>query len=185
MISFKIEGLDKIVEALRAENFIEAKEIDAAVRKCAQPIINRLQAEYRQSFAQSYSGKKYEKTMALANSIDAFQRSRKKSNDPWFTYYIGPRWSTKETAIFGIGGGNAAYWMEYGTQQRFRANKAKGGVSIKRRVYGEKSSTGRIPGYGIIRRTADEMRGTASEQLVSLLVAYFLRRAKEKGLQAA
>ena len=129
MLTYKITGVEEMVDRLRKMQLdLPTELIDKAVKKASLPVKNRLVEAYKHSFAQTESGKKYLKSFKLANSIDTFQRKRRGKDDPYFTYYVGPRWSTKETAFLGIGGGNAAYWMEYGTQERFRANVKAGGI---------------------------------------------------------
>ena len=190
MLTYKITGVDEMVDRLRKMQLdLPTELIDKAVKKASLPVKNRLVEAYKHSFAQTESGKKYLKSFKLANSIDTFQRKRRGKDDPYFTYYVGPRWSTKETAFLGIGGGNAAYWMEYGTQERFRANVKAGGIGKTTKgkktglkgVYGAKISTGRIPGYGIVRRTSDEMAGITMEGLKRDVFDAILTAWEERG----
>jgi hypothetical protein len=173
MISYKIEGLDSMIADLQqSENWLETDKIDAIVQRAALPLVQKIK--------EGYMAGGHNKTGALVNSIEAFKRSRK-SRDPYFTYYVGPRYSNSKSLL--SMGGNAAHLLEFGTVERFRANSKKGGLGKSSKgvrtglssVYGAKHSTGRVKAYGVIRRAYDEYSpaGIAflKESIVSLIIA--------------
>ena len=183
MITFKIEGLTEMINKLNQETWIEPDKIDAIVHEAAMPVVKRLQQEYSITWGKSKSALKYDKSFDLANSVEAFRRNRKKG-EPYFTYYVGPRYSGGKNALVSYGG-NAAHLLEYGTAPRFRANTGKGGVSVNGRVYGEKHSTGYVKPYGIIRKAYDEYKGAGIEFMKAKINSLIKEQAKLKGLQAA
>ena len=186
-VYFKIEGIDKIVEKLG--QFIEPEKIDAIVKESAMPYVTELAAAYRKTYGETKSTLRRQHTMKLANSVDAFRRQRSGSMDPFFTYYVGPRWTGGGKAS--VGGGNAAYWMEYGTVMRHRANAKKGGVgkTLKDKktgftdVYGEKISTGKVAGFAIIRRLIASNRSNTSNTLGNKISSYIGQRATQLGFK--
>jgi hypothetical protein len=155
MISLKVEGLDNLIKSLTSDQWLDDKEVDKVVKSAADPFVKALKANYA----------KHEKTGALINSIEAFRRTRRGVSDPFFTYYIGPRY-TAGSGLRVSYGGNAAHLLEFGTVERFRANTKMGGMgkTLKGKstglkgVYGAKIDTGRMPAFGIIRRTKDEQK---------------------------
>jgi len=158
MRKFKVTGLTRVLNDLdKAGKQVTNKMFDDAVKQAAIPIVNQLKQNYA---AHSVTG-------ALVESIMAFQR-KKNGKGPYFAYYIGPRYTGggkkgMEAAI--KYGGNAAHLLEYGTTERYRANKPQGGVAIRgkagrfyvTRIYGAKIKTGKVAPLGIIRRTKDEI----------------------------
>jgi hypothetical protein len=171
MISFKIEGLhDLITDLQNVEGWLEPSEIDSIVQRAAMPLVQKIK--------EGYISGGHEKTGALVNSIEAFQSSRKK-NDPYFTYYVGPRYTSRKGLI--SYGGNAAHLLEYGTVERHRADHAKGGMgkTYKRQstglsaVYGATNRTGKVQAYGVIRKAYDEYSQQGIEfmkvQILSLI----------------
>lgn len=177
MITFKIEGINELIAKFKGESFIPANEIDKIVREAAEPLVNRVK--------NNYLAAGHKKTGALINSIEAFQRKRKGKTDPFFTYYVGPRY-TSGRGLFSMGG-NAAHLLEYGTAERYRANVSKGGVGKKqglKGVYGAKSSTGKIVGTGVLRKSYDEYKGIGTSILKAKITNLILSKAKQKGLAA-
>lgn len=190
MIRYEITGLKEMVDALDPDQWIDENELFKIVNRNSGDAINSLRDEYSKSFAQSLSGKKYKKSMKLAESISAFRRNRKGKQDPFFTVYVGPRWTNRHNDWSYTGGGNAAYWMEYGTRERFKANVKQGGKGKTEKgkktglkgVYGAKLSTGRIPGFGIIRKVLDEQGPQIVENLKADVLKYFSQKKKELGV---
>lgn len=81
-------------------------------------------------------------------------------------------------------GGNLAHILEYGTVERFRANKKAGGVRTSGgRIYGATSSTGMVKPMGIIRRTYDLMEGRTRETLIKNTLAALEKIVKRNGLE--
>lgn len=167
MITYKIEGLDAMIVKLRNTGAdLPTELLDGAVKKAAQPFAKKLKSEYSQSWGKSKSALSYHMTMQLANSIDTFRRKRRGKNDPFFTYYIGPKYAGTGKNMKKAG--NAAHLLEWGTAERFRANTKEGGIgrSLKGKrtglssVYGAKYSTGKTPALGIIQRTVDTLKNS-------------------------
>jgi len=166
MISFKLDGIQKVVEQLREANFIPSKEIDLAVRNASQPLVNRIKDNYK-----SYG---HNDTGSLIASIQAFQRKRKGSSDPYFTYYLGPK--------YGIGGGNHAHFLEYGVM--YSAYSVTGlGKTINGRKYGKfQTKQGyRIAPTGVIRKSKDEKEQAIIKDLETNVVKAILAQAQKKG----
>jgi hypothetical protein len=183
VISIKIEGLSEMINKLSQEQWLNPDRIDAIVEQAAMPLVARLKADYSQKHGTSKSAEMRKLTLSLANSVEAFRRNRKKG-EPYFTYYVGPRYSGGKNALISYGG-NAAHLLEFGTAPRFRANTGKGGASVKGRVYGAKHSTGYVKPYGIIRKAYDEYKGAGIEFMKSKINSLIKEQAKLKGLQAA
>ena len=166
MINLKVTGLTRVFNDLnKAGKQATNMMFDEAVKQAAIPIVNQLKQNYA---AHSVTG-------ALVESIMAFQR-KKNGKGPYYAYYIGPRYTgggTKGSKAVVRYGGNAAHLLEYGTEERYRANKAGGGVAIRgkvgrkyiTRMYGAKISTGKVAPLGIIRRTKDEMESKTIKNL--------------------
>ena len=171
-----------MINKLNQETWIEPDKIDAIVHEAAMPVVKRLKEEYSITWGKSKSALKYDKSFDLTNSVEAFRRNRKKG-EPFFTYYVGPRYTGGKSLI--SYGGNAAHLLEFGTAPRFRANTGKGGASVKGRVYGAKHSTGYVKPYGIIRKAYDEYKGVGIEFMKSKINSLIKEQAKLKGLQAA
>lgn len=188
MITFKIEGLTEMINKLNQETWIEPDKIDAIVHEAAMPVVKRLQQEYSITWGKSKAALRYNKSFDLANSVEAFRRNRKKG-EPYFTYYVGPRYTGGKSLV--SYGGNAAHLLEYGTGARFRANSSKGGVGKKVKgkktglsgVYGAKVSTGYVKAYGIIRRVGDEFGPKTTEFLKSKIMSLITQRVKQLGFQ--
>ena len=157
MFSIKLNGLDAMVKKLKDQGVnLPVNQIDKDVKEESLKVVEKLKANYKS---------RHVDTGQLVNSISSFRRRRKGKDDPYFTYYVGPRFG-------GEFKGNQAYLLEYGTVERFRANAKKGGVGMTKdgkrtdlkSVYGAKISTGKITPTGVIRYTSDSIRsGIASE----------------------
>ena len=172
MISLKLEGLSGVVEKMQ-ENWLEASQMDKIVKRAAEPLVQRIK--------EGYIAGGHSKTGDLVQSIEAFQRSRR-AKDPYFTYYVGPSYTGGRNALFSRGG-NAAHLLEFGTVDRFRANTKKGGVSLgKGRIYGAKYSTGKVKGYGVIRRSRDQYANQGIEFMKTEILALIKAEAKKRGL---
>jgi hypothetical protein len=179
MITIKIDGLTETINKLKAENFMPDREIEKIVERAAQPLVERIKS--------NYLARGHKKTGALINSIEAFKRKRKGKNDPYYTYYVGPRY-TGGKSLFSYGG-NAAHLLEYGTAERYRANVKAGGVGKKqglKSVYGAKLSTGKVdkPTIGVIRQSYDEYKQAGIEFMKAQITSLIVRTAKAKGLAA-
>ena len=179
MITIKIEGLNEVINKFKDDVFISPNEYDSIVKKAAEPLVNKIKS--------NYIARGHKKTGALVNSIEAFQRKRKGKRDPFFTYYVGPRY-TSSKGLFSYGG-NAAHLLEYGTAERYRANVKAGGVGKKqglKSVYGAKLSTGKInkPTIGVIRQSYDEYKGIGIAFIRSQITNLILAKARQKGLAA-
>ncbi len=184
MITIKIDGLTETINKLKAENFMPDREIEKIVERAAQPLVERIKS--------NYLARGHKKTGALINSIEAFKRKRKGKNDPYYTYYVGPRY-TGGKSLFSYGG-NAAHLLEYGTAERYRANVKAGGVgkTLKGKstglkgVYGAKLDTGFIPKptVGVIRQSYDEYKQAGIEFMKAQITSLIFRTAKAKGLAA-
>lgn len=184
MITIKIEGLNEVINKFKDDVFILPNEYDSIIKKAAEPLVNKIKS--------NYIARGHKKTGALVNSIEAFQRKRKGKRDPFFTYYVGPRY-TSSKSLFSYGG-NAAHLLEYGTAERHRANVKAGGVGKTFRgkstglkgVYGEKLDTGKIdkPTIGVIRQSYDEYKGIGIAFIKAQITSLILNKAKQKGLAA-
>ncbi len=106
MISMKIQGMDKTIQMLSRTEWLNPTDIDKVVRNAAQPMVNAIKAGY---------DAKHTKTGALRDSVMAFRRNRKKG-EPYFTYFVGPRYTGGRYSLFSYGG-NAAHLLEFGTEQ--------------------------------------------------------------------
>ena len=86
MITYKLTGVEEVLAELGEwTNFVSVQEVDKIVLRATEPLVEEIKSGYRASGLV--------KDGDLINSIDAFQRKRKGSSDPFFTYYVGPRWS--------------------------------------------------------------------------------------------
>lgn len=158
------EVFDKVIELRNMGHDLPVEEFDRAVRVVAEPMAEKLRAEYLKQYGTSDSSDRYQKKSQkkLAESVQVYRRNRK-ALDPYFTYFIGARWGY---------GGNTAYLMEYGSLKSFirvRTNKKKGGYSTKinnkREFFGETLNTGHMPAFGIIRRTSDHNKEVALSEI--------------------
>ena len=182
MISLKVEGLDNLIKSLTSEQWLDDKEVDNVVKSAADPFVKALKANYA----------KHEKTGALINSIEAFRRTRRGVSDPFFTYYIGPRY-TAGSGLRVSYGGNAAHLLEFGTVERYRANSKLGGVGKRvkgkstgiKGVYGAKISTGKVNPYGVIRKAVDATSPQCVQILSTGINDLIKKQAKLQGLQVA
>lgn len=166
MISFKLDGLPKIIEQLRENNIIPSRAINLAVFNASKPLVNQIKDNYK---AQGHND-----TGNLIASIQAFQRHRKGSKDPYFTYYIGPK--------YGIGGGNHAHFLEFGVM--YSAYPVTGlGKTINGRKYGKfQTKQGyRIAPTGVIRKSKDEKEQAIIKDLETNVVKAILAQAQKKG----
>jgi len=176
MISLKLQGFSEVINKLKDVNgWIPASSIDAIVKGVATPLVERIKS--------GYVAGGHKKTGALVSSIMAFKRKRK-GNEPYFTYYVGPRYGNQST---GSWGGNAAHLIEYGTAERFRANTKKGGVGKKqgfKGVYGAKFSTGRVKGFGVIRKAKDEYAPIGMAAMKTKMEKLIIESAKKANIAA-
>lgn len=174
MINFKLTGVSELVDKLgELGKGLSGKEIDKAVELAADPIVQALKAAYEPH--RTKTGKASRDTH-IGDSVQAFQRKRK-GTGLYFAYYIGPRWAY---------GGNLAYILEYGTVERFRANKAKGGIRTSSgKIYGATFATGAVKPLGIVRRTYDTMKDPTNARLKSNIMAALSVIAKRNGLKLA
>jgi len=180
MISIKIEGLDATINELKAFAFINDKELDNIVKRAAEPLVQKIKS--------NYIARGHKKTGALVNSIEAFQRKRKGKSDPFYTYYVGPRYTSGRYGLISYGG-NAAHLLEYGTADRYRANVKAGGVGKKQglsKVYGSRFSTGKIkkPTIGVLRQSKDEYMDVGIAFLKTNVTSFLLEKARQKKFAA-
>lgn len=180
MINIKIEGLEATINELKGFAFINDNELDNIVRKAAQPLVNRIK--------QNYISRGHKKTGALVNSIESFQRKRKGKSDPFYTYYVGPRYTSGKYGLVSYGG-NAAHLLEYGTAERYRANVKAGGVGKKQgvsKIYGAKFSTGKVkkPTIGVLRQSKDEYMDVGIVFLKTNVTSFLLEKARQKKFAA-
>lgn len=182
MISMKIQGMDKTIQMLSRTEWLNPTDIDKVVRNAAQPMVNAIKAGYDAN---------HTKTGALRDSVMAFKRNRKKG-EPYFTYFVGPRYTGGRYSLFSYGG-NAAHLLEFGTVERFRANTALGGVGKKLKgkstgikgVYGAKIKTGKVNPYGVIRKAVDSTKEQCVQIMSSGINELIRKQAKAEGLQVA
>ena len=166
MINLKLSGVKELKEALRDLKLPE-KETMAMVKKASNPLKEEIIINYR---AAGHYNEKRESGLHLVDTINQFKRVRKGNTDPYFTYYVGPKFTTGKNRGQGQGGQQSVF-IEWGTAYRSRANTSKGGVSLgKSRQYGSKISTGRVfkegkPTVGIIRKSMDK----TEQNIVSIL----------------
>ncbi len=166
MISFKLNGISEVVKKLSEENLIPLAEIDKAVKSSAMPLVNRIK--------ENYAKEGHKITGRLINSIEAFKRNRKGADDPYFTYYIGPR--------YGAGGGNHAHFLEYGVPYSSYPIKGQG-KTIRGRKYGNFATKSgyRIKPTGTIRRSKDEKENEVLRGMEKGLVKAIIQQAQRKG----
>ena len=176
MITVKITGITETLQRLQAINALPHSQIMQIVEEASAPLVNKIK--------DNYIAAGHYKTGSLVNSIEAFRRRRKGKTDPFYTVYVGPRY-TSRTSLFSYGG-NAAHLLEYGTVNRFRANKKQGGFVGKSGKYGATYSTGRIvrPSIGVIRKSYDEMKPMIIPAMQSKIEFLILERARKR-LKAA
>ena len=173
MISVKIEGLDKIIADFQhIENWVDVVKINDIVEQAAEPLVQRIK--------DGYIAAGHRKTGALVNSIESFARRRKGNRDPFFTYYVGPRYTSRKGLV--SYGGNAAHLLEYGTAERFRADTKKGGAGKKQglsKVYGATHSTGKVVGTGVIRKAYDQYSPIGISFLKAKILALLIAESKK------
>jgi hypothetical protein len=166
MITYKLNGISEVVKALQDEGMIPVQQLDKVVKEASQPLVNRIKENYK-SKGHYINGN-------LINSIEAFKRKRKGKTDPYFTYYVGPR--------YGVGGGNHAHFLEYGTL--YSSYPVTGlGKTINGRKYGKfQTKQGyRIAPTGVIRKSKDEKEQAVINDLQQGVVNAILAQAKKKG----
>lgn len=151
-----IKGLQASLEKLK--NLPEDK-VMPVVKNASQVVVDGLKANYT---AGGHYNEKRKSGTHLIDTINTFPKQRKGQDDPFYTHYAGPKFTRFKKGQKGVGaGGQQAVFLEWGTTDRFRANRDAGGVSFgKGRQYGAKSYTGRVPAFGIIRKTSDENEQT-------------------------
>jgi hypothetical protein len=130
------------------------------------PLVNRIK--------ENYAKEGHKITGRLINSIEAFKRNRKGADDPYFTYYIGPR--------YGAGGGNHAHFLEYGVPYSSYPIKGQG-KTIRGRKYGNYATKSgyRIKPTGTIRRSKDEKENEVLRDMEKGLVKAIIQQAQRKG----
>lgn len=164
----KIEGIKDFADMMHEGSLLDAEEIDKAVAESARPLVAKIKSAYA-SGGHDVTGK-------LINSIEAFKRNRK-MNDPWFTYFVGPRYGY---------GGNAAHLLEYGTVERFIPNRKMGGLGKKdglSKNYGPVKSVGSVRSFGVLRKTAAEYKKTGQYAMATKIMDLISKKAKQKGLE--
>jgi hypothetical protein len=168
MINYKLSGLSEVLAMLDAEKLMPYSAIDKIVQNNSQPLVNQIK--------QNYISAGHNKTGDLVKSILAFKRKRKGKNDPYFTYYVGPK--------YGKGGGNHAHFLEYGVL--FSAYPVQGqGKSISGRKYGKYSTKQgfRIKSTGVIRKSKDQKEQSIISGMEKGLIDLILNEAKRKGFK--
>ena len=170
MINFKMEGISELVSRLNAENLIPYTELDKVVENASQPIVNRIKENYQKQ------GHKV--TGNLINSIQAFRRKRKGKSDPYFTYYVGPKYAGKNNLF---AGGNHAHFLEYGVLYNSYPIKGQG-KTIRGRKYGKYSTQQgfRVKPTRVIGRSRDEMEQATLKRLEVGIVEAIVRQAEKK-----
>lgn len=166
MIQFKLEGISDVVNKLLSEEMIPTAQLNKVVEEASIPLVNRIKDNYKVN-GHYVDGN-------LINSIEAFQRKRKGKKDPYFTYYVGPK--------YGIGGGNHAHFLEYGVM--YSAYPVTGlGKTINGRKYGKfQTKQGyRIAPTGVIRKSKDEKETVILKVLEEGVVREILKQANKKG----
>jgi hypothetical protein len=180
MISLKITGINELIQSLAKTEWLDAKEVDAVVHSATAPLVKAIKAGYSV----------HTKTGDLANSVEAFKRTRKKG-EPYFTYYVGPRYTSGSGLRISYGG-NAAHLLEFGTVERFRANAKAGGLGKSSKgaktglsgVYGAKISTGKMPVFGVIRKATDMVKPQCISIIKEGILGLVRKEAKRQGLVA-
>lgn len=179
MITTKIIGVDELVQTLSNNGLeIASQDIDAIMTEAAKPIVSKIKSNYKQA--------KHIKTGALVDSISIFKGSKRSRVYDRYTYYIGPRYSTKNSLS---AGGNAAHLLEWGTNARHKADIKKGGYAGKgtgrnrKQIYGAKIHLGGVKGSGVLRRSYDEIRGATESFLSINLTKLIINAAQQKGFK--
>lgn len=168
MISFNLSGLSEVAAQLDAEKLLPYAQIDKIVEKNSQQLVSRIK--------ENYIAEGHKKTGALVKSIMAFRRKRKGKSDPWFTYYVGPK--------YGPGGGNHAHFLEYGVL--YSAYPIRGqGKTLSGRKYGKFDTRQgfRIKPTGVIRRSRDQKEEAILRGMEADLTSLVLAQAKKKGFK--
>jgi hypothetical protein len=167
MISYKVSGLEEMVKRLRdTKAVLPAELIDKAVKSASTEIKANLKLEYKNAGLYGKGN--------LINSIDTFRRKRKSRNDPYFTYYVGPK--------YGPGGGNHAHFFEYGVLYSAYPVKGKG-MTIGGRKYGKFVAKDgyRIKPYGIVRMVLDKNSAHISTKLGQDIYTAILDNWEKRG----
>ena len=173
-IKFDIKGFDKFADKIKEMSLnLPERSLNLNVRKEAKTFSEILVNAYQT----------YTNTGELQRSITIYKRKKK---DNYFTYYVGPKYSGNKKQVNSEGksaAGNAAHFLEFGTVDRYVANKSKGGISFgKGRFYGEKMYRGRVAPIGLIRRNVNENHNTIAKSLASNIAKALLRWYKRNGL---
>ena len=172
MITYKIDGLTSLINDLREQNFIPTEEIDLVVKSAAKVLVDRIQ--------DNYTAAGHIKTGNLVNSIEAFKRTRSKVEDPYFTYYVGPRYKGRLNLWNDYG--NHAHFLEFGVM--YSAYPVTGlGKTINGRKYGKfQTKQGyRIAPTGIIRKSADQVESKLGTTMKQQIVKAIIKQANKKG----
>lgn len=167
MLTFKLTGMAEMFKALTEENLINPNSIDKVVKDSTTLLVYRIK--------ENYIKEGHKVTGNLVNSIQAFKRKRKGPNDPFYTYYVGPK--------YGKGGGNHSHFLEYGVYHSSYAIKGEG-MSVRGRKYGKFSQKQgyRIKPTGVIRKSKDEKEQEVLKQMERDIVKTITYYAKKNGL---
>lgn len=172
MIKWNVEGVDKLLAKIddlkafrKAENFV----FDG-VKNASIPLKEQIESGYT---AAGHYNPKRKSGKHLVDTINTFKRKRKSKDDPFFTYYVGPKFGSKKEPGQG---GQQAVFIEWGAgPPRQRAKPGRGAASLgKGRVYGsedEKYDTGVVKAYGVIRTSVDQVTGTVVSKLKDAAIA--------------
>jgi hypothetical protein len=173
MISFKLGDLNKVINMLLDDNLVDGQDIDKVVYKAARKMETHI-VEQIDSMGLVKSG-------ALRDSIDSFQRTRKGKRDPFWTYYVGPKYSGKNSLHVG---GNHAHFLEYGVLYSSYPIKGQG-KTLRGRKYGKFSTQQgyRVKNYGFMRKAKDLYGESLEKDLKVGLIDVFMKQAKEVGFQ--
>ena len=156
MIDIKVKNIEEVLKAIRDLRFSSVETMEM-VRKASIPLKTEIENNYT---AAGHYNKKRKSGLHLVDTINTFPRKRKNDKlDPYFTYYVGPKFSKGKEKGSGVGGQQSVF-IEWGTVQRLRANVGRGGIGGSRKVVGEKLNTGQMfengrPTIGIVRKSVD------------------------------
>lgn len=180
IVGIKIAGLNDVINSLQGD-FLGAQDIDAEMQQATKPLIRQIQNNYIKAG--------HKKTGALIDSIEAFKGSKRSRKYDIYTWYVGPRYTTR-SSIWSLGG-NAAHLLEWGTNARHKADVKKGGYAgagtgsrkNRKTIYGAKIKLGGVKGTGVLRRSYDEMKDTIIEDLQHRMLELLKYKASREGFQ--
>lgn len=170
MISFKMDGISELISRLNAENLIPYAELDRVVEGASEPIVNRIK--------ENYIKEGHKVTGNLINSIQAFRRKRKGKSDPYFTYYVGPKYAGKNNLF---SGGNHAHFLEYGVLYSSYPIKGQG-KTLSGRKYGQFSTKQgyRVKPTRVIGKSKDQMEQVTLKRLEKGVVEAIVKQAERR-----